>query len=192
LVLEEEDDIGPYHHLANIKQSGTDTSMKRRKTALKSIRIPKDLLAILEEDSIDRGISFNSLVSSLLTKYVEWERYTMTSSFFHMLLEATDASKLKQLTLERQNEILYDIMLFWFHEISPLSFINALMLIGKYTNLFRIEVTYSTSSCTTIVIKHGHGQRYSEHLEYHLGEVIRRHFKVTPEITNTSSLKLAI
>ena len=176
--------------------------MKRRKTALKSIRIPKDLLAILEEDSIDRGISFNSLVSSLLTKYVEWERYTerfgfvtMTSSFFHMLLEATDASKLKQLTLERQNEILYDIMLFWFHEISPLSFINALMLIGKYTNLFRIEVTYSTSSCTTIVIKHGHGQRNSEHLEYHLGEVIRRHFKVTPEITNTSSsllIKLAI
>ena len=51
-------------------------STRRKKTRQRSIRITNYLNEILEEDAKAKTISNNALISTIATKYAEWDRYT--------------------------------------------------------------------------------------------------------------------
>jgi hypothetical protein len=46
-----------------------------RKTVLKTMRIPNYINTLLEKDADSKGISVNALISMIMTKYTEWDRY---------------------------------------------------------------------------------------------------------------------
>jgi hypothetical protein len=47
----------------------------KKKTVLRTIRIDKNLDDALDKDAEEHGVSENALVSSILAKYIEWDRY---------------------------------------------------------------------------------------------------------------------
>jgi predicted HicB family RNase H-like nuclease len=62
--------------------------MKKQKTTTRTLRFSEDLNKILDRDSKDKGVSTNSLISSILTKYAEWDRYTekLALSPYHVMV----------------------------------------------------------------------------------------------------------
>lgn len=47
----------------------------KKKTVLRTIRIDKNLDDALDKDAKEHGVSENALISSILAKYIEWDRY---------------------------------------------------------------------------------------------------------------------
>jgi predicted HicB family RNase H-like nuclease len=46
----------------------------KKKTVLRTIRIDKDLDDTLDKDAKERGVSENALISSILVRYVDWDK----------------------------------------------------------------------------------------------------------------------
>ena len=46
----------------------------KKKTGRKTIRMDKDLDDALDKDAEEHGVSENALISSILAKYIEWDR----------------------------------------------------------------------------------------------------------------------
>jgi hypothetical protein len=75
---------------------------KGKKSILKTIRMTDEVEHILENDAKSKKISVGTLLSSLLTKYAEWDRFTekygfvsMPREFLKLMLETVDIDKLK-------------------------------------------------------------------------------------------------
>jgi hypothetical protein len=74
-----------------------------KKTLLRTIRITKELEDLLQRDAKLKRISVNALISSIMTKYAEWdrfrERYATISLSPHGLcafLESVDDEKIER------------------------------------------------------------------------------------------------
>jgi hypothetical protein len=62
-------------HLINYRSSTKIKSMTR------TIRISQQLDKLLEKDAMNKRVSINSLISSIITKYAEWDRYVKSLRF---------------------------------------------------------------------------------------------------------------
>lgn len=70
----------------------------RQKTVTRTIRIPAHLDDILQKDSKEKRSTTNALISSILTKYAEWDRYVESFGFismprngFKLIIDALDS-----------------------------------------------------------------------------------------------------
>jgi len=54
---------------------------QKRKTVLRTIRIDKELDDALYNDAQENDINENALISSILVKYVKWDRYATSCGF---------------------------------------------------------------------------------------------------------------
>ena len=75
---------------------------ERKKTILRTIRIDKDLDDTLDNAAKENGVSENALISSILAKYIEWDRYaekfgrvSLPSEALKAIIEATESDKLR-------------------------------------------------------------------------------------------------
>ena len=46
-----------------------------KKTVLKTMRISDYINTLLEKDAESKGVSVNALISMVMTKYAEWDRF---------------------------------------------------------------------------------------------------------------------
>ncbi|MFQ5920211.1 MAG: hypothetical protein ACE5I4_09260, partial [Thermoplasmata archaeon] len=79
-------------------------SARATKSVVRSIRITKELDDLIRADAEDKGLTVNALVSSILTKYAEWDRYadrfgfvTITRNGFRTYVEAIEEEKLTEI-----------------------------------------------------------------------------------------------
>jgi len=79
-------------------------SDNNKKTVLRTIRISKELDKLLEKDAKTHGSTVNALISSIMKKYAEWDRYTkmfphlvIPARFFRSLIDLTDENALATL-----------------------------------------------------------------------------------------------
>ena len=70
---------------------------ENKKTVLRSIRLSKGLDELLQKDADSKRITVGALVSTILTKYSQWDRYTekfdmitFRQETLRAILEATD------------------------------------------------------------------------------------------------------
>ena len=56
-------------------------SRTNEKSTTRTIRNPQKLDKLLEKDADNKRVSTNSLVSSIITKYAEWDRYSELLQF---------------------------------------------------------------------------------------------------------------
>jgi hypothetical protein len=49
---------------------------ENKKTVLRTIRLSKGLDGLLQKDANSKRITVGALVSTILTKYLQWDRYT--------------------------------------------------------------------------------------------------------------------
>ncbi|MDQ3836530.1 MAG: hypothetical protein M3270_06315, partial [Thermoproteota archaeon] len=79
---------------------------KARKTRLRTFRLEDEMDSLLQKDAKSKGISVNSLLSLIIAKYAEWDRYiekfsTITvkkESFKTMLSAIEDDAKVKDIS----------------------------------------------------------------------------------------------
>src|SRR5215218_10840804 len=82
----------------------TMSSRTRQKTVTRTIRIPSHLDAIIHKDSKEKRSTANALISSILTKYAEWDRYTESFGFISLprsdlkiIMQSLDDETIKQI-----------------------------------------------------------------------------------------------
>ena len=75
---------------------------KENKSVLKTIRLTNELEHILQMDAKSKKINVGTLLSSILSKYAEWDRFTekygfvsMSREFLKLILAIVDVDKLK-------------------------------------------------------------------------------------------------
>ena len=99
---------------------GRDTS-DTKKTVLKTMRIPAYINALLEKDADSKGVTVNALLSIILTKYAEWDRYierfggiTIKPQAFKEIIDAVDENKLADIAKRSGTRFPKEFILFWF------------------------------------------------------------------------------
>ena len=126
-----------------------------KKTVLRSIRISAEMEELLRQDAEQRGISVNGLVTGILQKYREWDRYaekfgfvTITRNGWRMLLEAVEDAKFAALGKEMGGQNPREMTLFWFKKLNTETFLAYLSLISRYAKTMTYELETDGSSYT--------------------------------------------
>src|SRR5918912_2341892 len=94
---------------------------KAKKTRLRTFRVEEELDSLLQKDAKSKSISVNSLLSIILTKYAEWDRYiekvsvlTMKKESFKTMLSAIDDDKVTGVSQELGDKVPIQFIFFWF------------------------------------------------------------------------------
>ena len=166
-------------------------SSRRRKTAVLTVRLSKELNDVLLEDAEDDGITASSLVNRIVKKYVEWDRHakkfrlvTITPESFQFLIEHTDDKTLKESVATVTQDQLEALMLFWFKKKSLDTVLETVDVLGRYAGLFEHEVEHRDGS-HVITLTHGLGKKWSAYIGALIGRFIEKELSVVPEIICT-------
>jgi hypothetical protein len=159
-----------------------------KKTVLRSIRLSVEHDKLLEEDAKKKGLSVNSLLTSLITKYAEWDRYAerfgyvsvgrqgFRSSFDWMTDEALVGHG-----KEVGGRNAPDIVRFWFGKLDLGAFLSFLAVNSKYGGIYHYEYS-SHGSKHVISVQHELGRRYSIVLANYFDQAIRKIVGVIPKV----------
>jgi hypothetical protein len=170
-------------------------SDKKRKTVLRTIRLGADISDKMEAKARSTGSSVNSLLSSLVTRYAEWDELAerfgfmdISKEFFKLFLDASDDEKLKRVTAERSITIWSDLLRFWFGEVTPDTFVKMLGRMSTYGWWLEFEPRVNGREYE-LVIRHDFDMKFSLFLKSCFEHVIKSFFKASPQIDpSTSSL----
>ena len=168
-------------------------SFGKKKTVLRSIRISQELDELLQKDAKNKRISVNALISTMMTKYAEWDRFadkfgyvTLTSETFKTILEITDEKKLSELAKVIGARLPKEVMLFWFKKTDIEAFLSYVDLYGKYSGLFQYELD-KEGDRYTITAHHELGENWSTFLKIFIGEAMKDTLGIIPEFEVSKS-----
>lgn len=166
---------------------------KKRKTVLRTIRLGADVSEKMEAKAKASGSSVNSLLSSVITRYAEWDELAqrfgfmdVSKEFFRLYLETADEEKLKEITVQRQPAIYSDMMRFWFGEVSPDSFVKLLVRMSTYGWWLQVEPRIAGRDYV-LIIRHEFDMKFSLFLRWTFESVVKSLFKATPQVEATAS-----
>jgi hypothetical protein len=164
---------------------------KRQKATTRTIRLPEYLDNLLERDSEDKRISVNSLVTSLITKYAEWDRYTEKIGFISLpreviklVFDSIDDEKISQVAEGFGSRHAEEYRMFWFKRLSPDTFLDQLALFCRYAGLARYEIKTDEREYV-IVLHHELGKKWSIFLSRIIEQVMKNTIKVIPKFDIT-------
>jgi hypothetical protein len=150
---------------------GSDTS-ETKKTVLKTMRIPAYINALLEKDADSKGVTVNALLSMIMTKYAEWDRYierfggiTIKPQAFKEIIDAVDENKLADIAKRSGTRFPKEFILFWFKKADLDTYLESLKLLCKYKGYAHYELE-SHGSEYTIILFHDLGEKWSKFLRY--------------------------
>ena len=149
---------------------------------------------ILAKDANLKGTNYNALISSILTKYVEWDRYTerlghisVPTTLFRALLDLiTDEDALAKFADQIGGELPSETALFWFKKINQETLLHFQSLACKYGRAGEIEIEEEGLNLT-FSIYHALGKKGSIWFEHYFDKLIRTHLKATPQIKTTEN-----
>ena len=137
--------------------------------------------------------SVNSLISTMMTKYSEWDRFadkfgyvTLTTETFKTILELADEKKIGELAKVLGTRLPKEVMLFWFKRTNIEAFLSYIAIYGKYSNLFQYELQ-KEGDRYTITAHHGLGENWSTFLKIFIGEAMKDTLGIKPEIEFSKS-----
>jgi hypothetical protein len=143
-----------------------------RKTVLKTMRIPSYINSLLEKDADSKGVSVNALISMIMTKYAEWDRYverfgsiTIKLQAFREMLEEIEEDKLADIARRSGSRFPKEFVLFRFKRANLDTYLEALKLLCKYKGYARYELE-SDESGYTVILVHDLGEKWSNFLRH--------------------------
>lgn len=161
-------------------------TLKHEKTVLRTIGITQEVDTLLRSDASARGLSVNTLVSQILSKYSECDRYaekfvfiTIAAATFRSILEAVDDEKLAKTAAKLGAELPKAVALFWFKKVSLQTFLDTIALFAKYSNLQVHETKIDEKECT-IVFRHALGQKWSTFFRHFISHAVQNALGVFP------------
>ena len=166
---------------------------RQNKTVLRTVRISKDLDGVLEKDARVYRTSVNGLISSIMEKYAEWDRYTerfghisIPTRLFRAILDLIDENALATLAEQTAVELTSQLILFWFKQISLENMLQYLSHLSEYGKMGEVEVE-NEGRDYTISIYHEYGKKWSTWLERYIDQVIRAYLKTAPQFQTTGN-----
>jgi len=173
-------------------------SARQKKTVLRTVRVSEELDGILEKDAKVHRTSVNALISSIMAKYSEWDRYTekfghieIPAALFRAILDLIDENSLTTLAERISVELTNEITSFWFKKINLETLLQFFSIACEYGRVGEIEIENEGRNYT-ITIYHEYGKKWSIWLQHFGDKVIRTYAKAIPqhEVTeNTVTLK---
>jgi hypothetical protein len=153
---------------------------------LRSIRVRRSLHETLERDAATKGISVNSLVTSVLTRYAEWDRFaekfgfvSITKDGYLAMVEAIPDEKLDRLAERNGGQNPKDVTLFWFKRLGLEPFLAYLHLISRYGGMVEFEVERDGPN-VTLLLQHDLGVRHSRYFLLFFAKAIHSVVGVVP------------
>jgi hypothetical protein len=175
-----------------LKGKGTSTG-----TSTRAIRIPKDLDRILQQEAKRRNISINGLISSVLTKFSEWDRYAegfgLAGVPIHILKRLAllvDEDLIAKTGSELGPELLRSEVIFWFKEATLETFLDWFALFSKYSGLIDGSIT-KTDGAYVIVVRHEMGRKGSVFLKNYFESAFKTGLGIAPE-TEISEFQVSL
>jgi hypothetical protein len=165
--------------------------MKKQKTTTRTLRFSEDLNKILDRDSKDKGVSTNSLISSILTKYAEWDRYTEKVGFislprdgFKLIINSVDEQEIKKLAEEVGSRQPQELLMFWFKKKTLDAILEGLSLYCRYGGIAKYEIETSGEECI-IALYHEINKKWSIFLGYLITQGMKDMLDIMPKFEVT-------
>ncbi len=146
------------------------SSVKRKPTLLKTIRISENIDTLLKKDAASKKTTTNALIQAVLTKYLEWDRFaerygfiSMSHDTFRTILEKIDEEKLLEASRELGGRVPKDILLFWYGKSGVSGFLKYLSLLSDYATFADFEIARDGPKYI-VTAHHGFGPKWSSYL----------------------------
>jgi hypothetical protein len=151
---------------------------RRKRTLLKTIRITKEIDDLLHKDARDKRISVNALISIVMTKYAEMDRYnekfgtiTLRRESLKTILNYITEDEIKNIAQEMGSRIPKEFMLLWFKNVNLEAYLEYLSLICRYNGFAEYEVELEEEGEEggkigrySITLVHDMGEKWSKFL----------------------------
>jgi len=174
----------------------SNTSLKGVSTRTRAIRIAKTLDRILEQEAKKRNISVNGLISSILTKFAEWDRHaealplsTLPRQMLKKFVELASEDLLAKAGMELGPELLTSELIFWYEKVTFETFLQWLTLLSKYNPIISTQIT-KTDGDYVIVARHDMGTKCSLFLKNYFESGLKAKLDIAPNI-ETSEFQIS-
>ncbi len=158
----------------------------RQKTVTRTIRIPDHLDNILQKDSKEKRSTTNALISSILTKYAEWDRYTESFGFISLprsglklIMESLDDETIKQIAEKIGSTQGKELIMFFFKKLTLDTFVSAISLFSKYAGFGSYEIE-SNGRDHTVVLHHELGRKWSIYIAHLMSQGLKSTLGISP------------
>jgi hypothetical protein len=170
------------------------SSISNSKSTTRTLRIPQKLDILLEKDSANKRVSVNSLVSSLITKYAEWDRYieplhfvTMPSDGLKFLVNSIDDEIVEKIGNQMGSNHIQEFMMLWFKKVSLETFFEGLSLFCRYSGMASFDMDKLDDKEYVVTLHHTLGRKWSLFIQSILKEGIKKTLDIFPKFEITES-----
>lgn len=161
---------------------------------MRTVRLPLNVDAALEEEAGKRGMTMNSFIVSILAKYNQWDKLAERFRFVGFPQDLVregfggikDKETLKRLAREAGARLPREIILFWFKDVTLEYFLDYLGLQSKFQGFANYEIIHRGTT-VVMVAKHQLGANWSLWLETYLAEAIRTNLGVNPSTESSAN-----
>src|SRR5215469_15167346 len=129
------------------------------KTLIRTVRIPKALDTLLRNDAKTKRITVNALISSIMTKYAEWDRYnerfgviSIKRDAFRSILGMIEDDKIIRVSKEIGAQIPKQFILFWFKKTTLETYLEYMSLVCRYAEFAQYEVDTDGNNYTMTLL----------------------------------------
>jgi hypothetical protein len=152
----------------------------RRNTTLRTIRLTCDLDNLLQKDAKSKRISTNSLLTSIITKYAEWDRYaekfgliSLTRADSRSILEAIDDNKLSQIGKDLGKRAFKEFLMIWFKKTTDVEkVLEGISLWCKYAGIAEYDLETDGRNYT-LTLHHEIGEKWSNLIGHLISQGIK-------------------
>ncbi len=164
-----------------------------KKTLLRTIRITQELEDILQKDAKHKRISVNALVSSIMTKYAEWDRFreryatiSLSPNGLCAFLESVDDEKIENISRDLGASLTREFVLFVFKKINLETYLSYLSILCRYGGFAHLEIE-NEGSDYTITLLHTMGPKWSNYLMNVIDEIMKNDLSIVPQFDVTKN-----
>jgi hypothetical protein len=159
----------------------------RKSATLRTIRLTRDLDNLLQKDAKSKRISINSLLTSIIVKYAEWDRYaekfglvSLSRADSKLILEAIEDNKVSQIGNDLGKRAFKEFLMLWFKKTDVEKVLEGISLWCKYAGI--AEYDFETDGRNyTITLHHDIGEKWSNLI----GHLISQGIKTELGLPNT-------
>jgi hypothetical protein len=164
-------------------------STRTPKSVVRSIRITKELDDLIRQEAKGAGVTVNGLISSILTKYAEWDRYadrfgfvTVPRDGFRTLIDAVEEEKLIEIAEEFGPAKTREMTLLWFKRVNLETYLRYLSVQMRHGRLADYEMQAGADG-DTISLHHGLGAKFSLLLSRGIEQVLASIPNLAPQLS---------
>ncbi len=158
----------------------------RKKSVLRTVRLSWELEGLLQTDAQSKRTSMNGLITAILLRYAEWDRFaekfgvvTLSADLFRALMESVGETELERIANDFGARLPNEAMLFWFKKADLDAFLRYLSLNSRYGNLGAYELEVD-GRIHRISIRHDYGENWSKFLRLFLGSILEKSLGIVP------------